>query len=85
MAGELLHLAAPNDQNGNPRRTWLLLVDGAIKDGEKEGYSGKPRRFRDYMALRINVTASELRNWNQQLDAVKAWQAKVESLSGVAS
>jgi hypothetical protein len=59
----------------NPRRTWILIKDGAIIDGETEDYSGKPERFRDCMAVRINVSPSEWRSWNEQLAAVIAWNA----------
>jgi hypothetical protein len=84
MKGELLQIATSNDRNGNPRRTWILIRDGAMVDGEPEDYSGKPERFRDHMAVRVNVSPTEWKAWNEQLAAVLAWQAKVAALSGLA-
>ena len=80
---ELLHVATTNTVNGNARRTWILIKDGAIIDGAQEGCSGKPERFRGYLAVRINVSPKEWRSWNEQLSAVLAWQAKVRNLAGV--
>jgi hypothetical protein len=79
---ELLQIATNNSANGNPRRTWILIKDGAIVDGEIEDYSGKPDRFRYFMAVRINVSPKEWCSWNEQLAAVIAWNAKVASLAG---
>ena len=79
---ELLQIATNNNANGNPRRTWILIEDGAIVDGEREDFGGKPDRFRGFMAVRINVTPTEWRAWNEQLAAVIAWNAKVASLAG---
>jgi len=79
---ELLQIATNNSTSGNSCRTWILIKDGAIIDGEMEDCSGKPERFRDCFAVRINVSPSEWRSWNQQLAAVIAWNAKVASLSG---
>jgi hypothetical protein len=83
MAGELLHLAAMNDRNGNANRIFILIRDGAIVDGEAEDCAGKPERFRDFLAVRINVSGKELKSWRQQLAAVIAWQTKTEALAGM--
>ena len=80
---ELLHVATTNTVNGNARCSWILIKDGAILDGAQEDCSGKPERFRDYLAVRINVSPKEWRSWNEQLSAVLAWQAKVRNLAGV--
>jgi hypothetical protein len=80
---ELLQIATTNTTNGNSRRTWILIRDGAIVDGEREECGGRPERFRDFMAARINVSPKEWRAWNEQLAAVIAWDAKVAAFSGV--
>jgi hypothetical protein len=73
---ELLHLMAPNDSNGNPRRTWLLINDAAIVDGHREDYNGKPDRFKGYFAFQVFVSPTELRDLNRQLQAVLNEKAK---------
>ena len=36
-----LHMRAPNDTNGNPRRCYVVMTrDGAIVQAVDEGYSG---------------------------------------------
>ncbi|MEN9861302.1 MAG: hypothetical protein RLZZ515_1784 [Cyanobacteriota bacterium] len=64
-----IHLAAPNDRNGNPRRAYLILNElGCAVAFYEEGYKGchaVPPGLRPAaaMAPRINVSASELRSW----------------------
>jgi hypothetical protein len=36
----LIHLAAPNDVNGNPRRVYVAIRGGAIVGAWDEGYAG---------------------------------------------
>lgn len=46
---ELIRLAAPNDNNGNPRRLFAVIRDGGISAVYDEGYSGPgavPKRLR---------------------------------------
>ena len=66
----VLHLAAPNDRNGNPRRAFLAFAGSTLRGYWDEGYSGShaaPPELRDLAlnAPRINVTAGELRRWQR--------------------
>lgn len=71
----VLHLAAPNDSNGNPRRAYVAFAGSALRGYWDEGYSGShavPAGLRDLAASapRVNVTATELRRW-------KSWAAEL--------
>jgi hypothetical protein len=66
----VLHLAAPNDSNGNPRRAFVAFAGSALRGCWDEGYSGfhaVPPELRELAlnAPRINVTAGELRRWQR--------------------
>ena len=66
----VLHLAATNDSNGNPRRAFVAFAGSALRGCWDEGYSGfhaVPPELRDLAlnAPRINVTAGELRRWQR--------------------
>lgn len=66
----VLHLAAPNDNNGNPRRVFLAFAGSAFRGYWDEGYSGfhaMPPELRDLAlsAPRINVSAAELKSWQR--------------------
>jgi len=66
----VLHLAAPNDRNGNPRRGYLAFSGSALRGFWDEGYSGShavPVELRDlaHNAPRISVSAGELRRWER--------------------
>jgi hypothetical protein len=69
----LIHLAASNDRNGNPRRGYLVLNEyGVAVAFYDEGYSGchaVPEELRPAAsrAPRINVSATELRSWKKAL------------------
>jgi hypothetical protein len=46
------HWCAPNDNNGNPRRCFVIWSDdGILLDVIDEGYSGPPRWVRDLVQL----------------------------------
>lgn len=57
-----LHLAAPNDRNGNPRRLFAVLDDqGRWYDMIEEGYEGEAalyRRHQKFLA-RVEISPSE--------------------------
>jgi hypothetical protein len=57
-----IYLAAPNDNNGNPRRGWLVVNgEGTTIEFVDEGYNGNAELRRLYPGLpdsgRIEVTA----------------------------
>jgi hypothetical protein len=68
---EWIHLRAPNDTNGNPRRIFVQINNGAIIDTADEGYRGiHAARIKgmpiDYSPTTFDVPASEyriLKNW----------------------
>lgn len=72
---QLIHLAAPNDRNGNPRRLFLEFNDHGIGIRHwLEGYKGThcvPESLRKAaaMAPRINVAASEFNSWRKACPA----------------
>lgn len=61
-----IHICAPNDRNGNPRRGWLF-VGGSGTEWHEEGYAGVLAIRADYLrdiardAPRVNVGAAEYR------------------------
>jgi hypothetical protein len=67
----MIHLCAPNDRNGNPRRLFLELNEcGCAVRHWLEGYKGSscvPDGLRKAaaMAVRINVSASEWNSWRK--------------------
>jgi len=66
----VLHLCAPNDRNGNPRRAFVGFAGSLITGAWEEGYKGcaaVPAELQGLadQAPRINVSASELRSWLQ--------------------
>lgn len=66
----VLHLAAPNDANGNPRRAYVAFAGSALRGYWDEGYSSYravPAELWELAlnAPRINVTAGELRRWQR--------------------
>lgn len=60
-----LHLRAPNDQNGNPRRLYVVIADDECSWVYDEGYLGVhavPAEHRERIAGRwtqINITRAE--------------------------
>jgi len=55
------HLCTYNDRNGNPRRLYVLIVDGTRTAAWDEGYSGcdavpGPWRNKAYRAERVEIT-----------------------------
>lgn len=71
----MLRLCAPNDTNGNPRRAWVTFnADGLPLAIYPEGYGGVTEAIKDpevralaLIAPRINVSASELRDWHREV------------------
>jgi hypothetical protein len=66
----VLHLAAPNDSKGNPRRGYVAFSGSALRGFWDEGYTGfhaVPVELRELAlnAPRINVSAGELRRWER--------------------
>ena len=63
----LIHLAAPNDSNGNPRRCFVLFNENGIGIAAyPEGYEGRnclPEHLRKTIAPTINVAAQEYKSW----------------------
>jgi len=69
----MIHLCAPNDANGNPRRAWVTFnADGMLLAFYEEGYSGvasipdEEIRGLALIAPRINVTVSEFNSWRNE-------------------
>ena len=71
----LIHLCAPNDRNGNPRRLYLEFNDhGVAVRHWLEGYKGShcvPAELRHAAATapRINVAAAEFNAWRRACPA----------------
>lgn len=69
MAGytyHVLHLCAPNDRNGNPRRAYVVLFDDGVHAFFDEGYQGRsalPRDYADNVTWELRVSPGELRRW----------------------
>lgn len=68
-------LAAPNDLNGNPRRSFVAFAGSALRGLWDEGYAGcedVPEEIRELArtAPRINVTARELLSWRRAAKAL---------------
>ena len=63
----LIHLAAPNDNNGNPRRCFVLFNDSGVAIAAyPEGYEGRqclPEHLRKTLAPTINVSPREFKSW----------------------
>ena len=57
----VLHLKAPCDINGNPRRLFVVTENGKIQQVTNEGYAGVPADISDFPRLTINITAGEYR------------------------
>ena len=62
-----LHLKTKNDNNGNPRRLYLVINDnGGVVEAIDEGYSGD-QVARKYPQIiqgpPINITPTEYRDW----------------------
>lgn len=60
----VLHLTAPNDKSGNPRRLYIFLSDQAVMGVWDEGYEGAeclPSTLQEdgKRAPQINITAGE--------------------------
>lgn len=69
----ILHLKAPNDRNGSPRRIWMQMAGHEIKDGKAffrpllrpavvdEGYTGMPEFIRKMIReCALDVTVMEI-------------------------
>lgn len=71
MMPEWIHMRAPNDSNGNPRRIFVKIQDGTIVDTADEGFRGIASAREKGMPLgysppMFDVSASEyriLKNW----------------------
>jgi len=63
----LVLLAAPNDNNGNPRRCYVLFNENGVAVGAwEEGYAGchaLPEHLRQTPRPVIQVTATEYKRW----------------------
>lgn len=79
-----VRLCAPNDPNGNPRRCFLVLRDGAPVDVVDEGFLGDSAVIEPYPALRgvwmprVNVAVSEYRRYMQLREDLITIPAPVE-------
>lgn len=62
-----MHLCAPNDRNGNPRRVYIVFPKDGDPQSFDEGYVGDnavPQHiFEQVDFYRVNVSATEYRNW----------------------
>lgn len=66
---KVLHLCAPNDRNGNPRRAFVVLFDDGVHAYFDEGYAGAaalPADYRPCVSWTVNVSAGELRRWQRE-------------------
>jgi len=71
----VMHICAPNDRNGNPRRCFAVFVHSERIGGPRlvevsdEGYDGHRAISEDYRtwalvhSMRVNVTAKEYKSW----------------------
>ena len=60
---EHLILAAPNDNNGNPRRCSIVIEDGEVKAIKDHGYEGVPVKEWGVPALTVSISATEYKRW----------------------
>jgi hypothetical protein len=64
---QLIHLAAPNDRNGNPQRCFVLFNENGIAiNCFDEGYLGRnamPEHLRKQPCPVIQVQAKEYKSW----------------------
>ena len=64
---QLVHLAAPNDSNGNPQRCFVLFNENGIcVAAYDEGYLGRnclPDPLRKTIAPTIQVQRKEYKSW----------------------
>jgi hypothetical protein len=68
MSTFILFFKAPNDDNGNPRRAWVLFENGLAVEAWSDNCDGihaVPAALRTAAAHApaINVSAAELRSW----------------------
>ena len=64
----VIHICAPNDTNGNPRRCYAVYRhDGTLLAVVDEGYRGWTEALKPWPGFielcRINVKAGEYRDW----------------------
>ncbi len=67
MSYMVIHVKAPNDSNGNPKRLYLVLENGVVMGAVNEGYDGAHAldvykdgpKMRAEIATYINVQANE--------------------------
>jgi hypothetical protein len=63
----VLHLKAPCDINGNPKRLFVVTENGEIQRVINEGHAGVPADISDYPRLTINIPAGEYRRWRKRV------------------
>lgn len=68
----ILHLSAPNDRNGNPRRVYFLVKDGEAVNGWEAEYKGSGAvpieyRYLTQSCVTVNVSAKELKSFLQEI------------------
>ncbi len=68
-----LHLVAPHDNNGNPRRLFVVLDENAdAKAVIEQGYTGYREIRKQFPDAKegpeINITVSEYNSWLRQVD-----------------
>lgn len=73
----VVHLAAPNDRDGNPRRAFIAFAGSTLRGAWPEGYSGCSAVPAEILPLaqqapRINVSAAELRSWLKAAASLRA-------------
>lgn len=71
----IIHLCAPNDRNGNPRRIFLVMAGGEVLHAIDEGYRGfgavkaaLPQHLEANglrVACEISIPPAEYREWKQ--------------------
>ncbi len=63
----VIHLLAPSDKNGKPRRLYLVVTaDGDVKEAIDEGHAGDSAYRNKYGKLpeiSISTTATEYKDW----------------------
>ena len=67
---EHLVLAAPNDNNGNPRRCSIAIENSVVKAVKDHGYEGVPVKEWGLPALTISISATEYKGWTNSKKVV---------------
>ena len=65
----VLHLVAPNDTSGNPRRLYMVVDSNGLATFWDESYEGKeclPPSLQDFTTFQLNITAGEYKRLKKE-------------------